>query len=104
MLKWGDKLNNKKTNKVEKHKEICERLNQIYQAKNRDYGDSFGETYKKLGIVSAVTRIGDKYHRLVNLCTKSEDERQIKDETIKDTLMDLANYTIMTIIELEGEE
>ncbi|MDK2830090.1 MAG: hypothetical protein PWP67_2924 [Clostridium butyricum] len=104
MLKWGDELNNKKTNKAEKHKEICERLNQIYQAKNRDYGNSFGEMYKKLGIISAITRMGDKYNRLVNLCTKSESERQVKDETIKDTLMDLANYAIMTIIELEDKE
>ncbi|MDN5318011.1 MAG: hypothetical protein PWR08_2136, partial [Thermoanaerobacterium sp.] len=60
--------------------------------------------YKKLGIISAITRMGDKYNRLVNLCTKSESERQVKDETIKDTLMDLANYAIMTIIELEDKE
>lgn len=74
MLKWGDELNNKKTNKAEKHKEICERLNQIYQAKNKDYGNSFSEMYKKLGIISAVTRIGDKYHRLENLCNKPESK------------------------------
>lgn len=91
-------------NNFEKHKQICEKLNEIYQAKNRDYGNSFGEMYKKLGIISAITRIGDKYNRLVSLCTKPESERQVKDETIKDTLMDLANYAIMTIIELESEE
>jgi len=89
-------------NNFEKHKQICEKLNEIYQAKNRDYGNSFGEMYKKLGIISAITRIGDKYNRLVSLCTKPESERQVKDETIKDTLMDLANYAIMTIIELGG--
>ena len=91
-------------NNFEKHKQICEKLNEIYQAKNRDYGNSFGEMYKKLGIISAITRIGDKYNRLVSLSTKSESERRVKDETIKDTLMDLANYAIMTIIELESEE
>ena len=89
-------------NNFEKHKQICEKLNEIYQAKNRDYGNSFGEMYKKLGIISAITRIGDKYNRLVSLSTKSESERRVKDETIKDTLMDLANYAIMTIIELGG--
>lgn len=91
-------------NNFEKHKQICEKLNEIYQAKNRDYGNSFGEMYKKLGIISAITRIGDKYNRLVSLGTKPESERRVKDETIKDTLMDLANYAIMTIIELESEE
>lgn len=91
-------------NNFEKHKQICEKLNEIYQAKNRDYGNSFGEMYKKLGIISAITRIGDKYSRLVSLGTKPESERRVKDESIKDTLMDLANYAIMTIIELESEE
>ncbi|HID0880210.1 TPA: DUF1599 domain-containing protein [Clostridium botulinum] len=82
--------------KYEKHKEICEELNKIYKNKNHDYGDSFGETYKKLGIISAVTRITDKVNRLQSLCTKDA----LVDESIKDTLKDLANYSIMTLIEL----
>ncbi len=80
--------------------EICKELNQIYKDKNHDYGDSFGETYKKLGIISAVTRITDKVNRLQTLC---KNESKVKDETILDTLYDLANYSIMTIIEIEGD-
>ncbi|WP_251861760.1 DUF1599 domain-containing protein [Clostridium sp. Marseille-Q2269] len=86
--------------KANKHKQICENLNKLYKDKNHDYGDSFGETYKKLGIISAVTRITDKVNRLQSLCTKDA----LVDESIKDTLMDLANYSIMTLIELEKEE
>ncbi len=52
------------SSKIEKHKRICVDLNEIYKHKNHDYGDSFGETYKKLGIISAVTRITDKVNRL----------------------------------------
>lgn len=85
-------------NKYEKHMAICKELNEIYKNKNHDYGDSFGETFKKLGIISAVTRITDKVNRLQTLCTK---ESKVKDENIRDTLLDLANYSIMTIIELE---
>ena len=85
--------------KYEKHMGICKELKQIYRAKNHDYGDSFGETFKKLGIISAVTRITDKVNRLQSLCTK---EQKVEDESIRDTLMDLANYAIMTIIEIEG--
>lgn len=88
--------------KYNKHKEICNELNQIYRAKNHDYGDSFGETYEKLGLISAVTRITDKVNRLQSLCTK--EQKLVEDETIIDTLYDLANYSIMTIIELEKEE
>mgnify|MGYP003881446419 CR=1 FL=1 len=85
-------------NKVERHKQICEELNQIYRSKNHDYGDSFGETFQKLGIISAVTRITDKVNRLQSLCMK---EQKVNDESIRDTLLDLANYAIMTVIELD---
>jgi hypothetical protein len=87
--------------KYEKHLKICEKLNEIYVNKNHDYGDSFGETFRKLGIVSAVTRITDKTNRLQSLCKK---EQKVNDESIRDTLLDLANYAIMTIIELDEEQ
>lgn len=86
--------------KFDEHMAICDKLNQIYVNKNHDYGDSFGETYRKLGIISAVTRISDKTNRLQTLCL---NEQLVKDENIEDTLMDLANYAIMTIIEMKGE-
>ncbi|QDY23196.1 hypothetical protein CGQ39_19990 (plasmid) [Clostridium botulinum] len=86
--------------KAERHKAICGELNKIYRNKNHDYGDSFGETYKKLGIISAVTRITDKVNRLQSLTVK---DQKVKDESIKDTLKDLANYSIMTLIELEED-
>lgn len=86
--------------RIQMHKELCKQLNKIYEQKNHDYGNSFGETFDKLGIVSAVTRISDKYNRLVSLCMKSEEERKVKDESISDTLLDMANYCIMTVIEL----
>lgn len=89
-------------NRVEKHREICNHLNKIYEQKNHDYGNSFGETFEKLGIISAVTRLSDKYNRICSLATKSETERQVKDENIRDTLIDLANYAIMTIIEMDN--
>ena len=85
---------------IRMHKDLCEELNKTYEKKNRDYGNSFSDTFNKLGIVSAVTRITDKYNRLVSLCMKPEEERMVKDESISDTLMDMANYCIMTEIEL----
>jgi len=90
--------------KVEQHVEICKTLNDIYKRKNSDYGDSFGETYRKLGIISAVTRLTDKYNRLVSLSTKDKSEQLVNDESIMDTLYDMANYAIMTIIEIDNEK
>lgn len=87
--------------KVEQHYAICKKLNDVYKAKNHDYGDSFGDTYKKLGIISAVTRLSDKMNRLMSLAV-SHDAR-VEDEKIEDTLLDMANYAIMTLIELGYE-
>lgn len=86
--------------KASLHSDITKELNDIYIAKNADYGDAFGETYKKLGIISAVTRITDKVNRLQSLATKSDEERLVKDETIVDTLLDAGNYILMTLIEM----
>lgn len=89
--------------KIQMHKDLCKELNKIYETKNHDYGNSFGETFDKLGVISAVTRISDKYNRLVSLCTKPEEERKVKDESITDTLLDMANYCIMTVIEMHKD-
>ncbi len=88
----------KQINKPDRHAEICVHLNEIYRRKNADYGDSFGETFRKLGIISAVTRITDKVNRLQSLCVH---KAQVHDESVRDTLLDLANYSIMSVIELE---
>lgn len=87
---------------VEQHKKICDNLNKIYEKKNHDYGNSFGETYKDLGIISAVTRISDKFNRLKTLakCDKS----LVNDESLEDTLLDMANYCIMTKMCLDLEK
>ena len=87
--------------KVARHYAICQKLNQVYKAKNHDYGDSFGDTYKKLGIISAVTRLSDKMNRIISLAVSHD--AQVKDEKIEDTLLDMANYAIMTLIELGYE-
>ena len=86
------------SNKVRHHASICEDLNEIYARKNHDYGDSFGKGYAEYGMVMAVIRLEDKLNRLKSLI---KAEALVKDESINDTLMDLANYDIMTVIERE---
>ena len=79
------------------HDEICAELNTIYVAKNHDYGDSFGKSYAEYGMVMACIRLEDKLNRLKSL-TKFGSQ-QVIDESIEDTLLDLANYAIMTVVE-----
>ena len=58
--------------KVEIFREIADSLGNLYEKKNKAYGDSFGSTFEKLGIISAVTRISDKHNRLVNLAVNPD--------------------------------
>lgn len=91
---------------ITKHKKICSELSALYERKNHDYGDAFHLSYVEEGLAMPRIRIGDKFNRFKNL-TKvrhMSDVGKVKDESIRDTLLDLANYAIMTIMELEGEE
>ncbi len=89
--------------KVAKHNEICNELNTLYEQKNKDYDDSFGKSYQTYGMAMPCIRLEDKLNRLRALTLKG-NQRQVKDESVIDTLKDMANYAIMTIIEMELEE
>lgn len=82
----------------ELHKKILNEIHDTYKRKNADYGNSFGEQFIEYGLLSAVIRLDDKMRRLKQLL---KNEAQVKDESIRDTLLDLANYAIMTIMELD---
>lgn len=85
--------------KVERHKEICDGLNALYAKKNHDYGDSFHQSFIEEGMAMPRIRLGDKFNRFKTLSRK--DERRVSDETLRDTLLDLANYAIMTVLEMD---
>ena len=89
--------------KSEMYNEILEELRKTYEAKNVDYGDSVGDTYKKFGDVSFLTRITDKYNRILSLADKGECG-QVKDEGLNDTILDMANYCILWVIEREAKK
>ena len=87
---------------VKHFKKIATELGELYEKKNNAYGNSFTETFKKLGIISAVTRISDKYNRLCNLSTNPDIDNL--GESLEDTLRDMASYCIMTVMELENKK
>ena len=88
--------------KADRHMEICKKLNEIYIKKNHDYGDSFSESYGKYGNVMPIIRLEDKLNRFRSLVMNGNVE--VKTESMEDTLLDLANYAIMTVIEIESRE
>lgn len=81
--------------------EITNQMISLYNRKNNDYGNSFDKTLDEFGLVAGVIRLNDKMNRIKQL-TKSNNE--IKDESIEDTLIDLANYSVMILTWLSKNE
>ena len=82
-------------------KDVLDKMNEIYERKNADYGNSFSKTFEEFGLTSAAVRINDKNERFKKLI---KQEAQVKDESIEDTLLDLANYSVLTLMELMNRE
>jgi hypothetical protein len=84
--------------KGDQHQELCKKLNDTFRKKNEDYGDSFGKQFAEYGELSAAIRLEDKLARFKQLI---KNQAKVKDESKIDTLLDMANYAIMTVMELE---
>lgn len=89
--------------KVAIHEQVCETLTTIYEKKNRDYGDSFSKSFEEYGMTMPCIRLEDKLNRLKSLTVKN-NSRQVNDESVEDTLLDLANYAIMTFMEIKAHQ
>lgn len=89
----------KEAHKLVVHARICNEIKELYKRKNADYGDSFGKTFAEEGMAMPRIRLSDKLERFKRL-TRS-GVQNVKDESVRDALMDLANYAIMTIVEME---
>jgi len=88
--------------KSKEHDRICSELTDTYIRKNNDYGNSFGESFDEWGLIAGVVRMDDKMRRLKQLI--KGNPAQVKDESIRDTLMDLANYSIMAVMEMDAKK
>ena len=78
------------------HWTICQELFETYKAKNADYGDSFAQVREKYPNAILI-RLNDKMNRLESLMNGAE--QHVSDESVEDTLLDLANYCIMELVE-----
>jgi len=68
---------------------------ELFKKKNADYGDSFA-TYGPIGVL---VRMGDKISRLQNITNRGI--ALVDDEALRDTLIDLHNYSAMAVMLLD---
>lgn len=90
--------------------ELLRELGNIHNAKNQDYGDGnpFGNFMEatKLGIrpfLGVLVRLTDKYSRVMTLAKRHNYRTMVKDESIMDTLKDMAVYSLIAVVMLEEE-
>ena len=81
------------------HEQVCLELNDLYKRKNKDYGDSFSRNLERYGLCIAAGRLYEKLDRFDSLIRSGQQE--IKEESVRDTLIDLANYAIITVMEMD---
>ena len=83
-------------NYIEKYKNIQHEALSLFEKKNTDYGDSFAND----GIIGVLVRLGDKIQRLKHITQNGIT--LVNDETLRDTLLDLHNYSAMAIMLLNS--
>ncbi len=92
-----------------RYEELHNRMREICEQKNQDYADSTTDPLRnfraceRAGIPAfdgCLTRLLDKVERVTNLRLKERESREVgvRDESITDTLLDLANYALIAII------
>lgn len=81
---------------VERFKQIVALMTDLFAKKNANYGNSFEKLYNELGPISGLVPLHNKLDRLTNLIKGGHNDF----ESIEDTLIDLANYAIMNVIEI----
>lgn len=85
------------------HAECCRKMIEVTKAKNADYTGTSDDPFANfsrveiVGICSTLqgflTRMFDKFSRITSFVQKGVLE--VKDESVEDTLLDLANYSIL---------
>lgn len=81
-------------------KDKARALHDIYVRKNSDYGSSFEDSLDKYGVIAAVVRLQDKVSRYQSLTAEGAIQK-VHDEKVEDTLLDMINYCVMTIMYYE---
>ena len=83
-------------------KKYTDNLADILQAKNDAYGDSFTKSIDEDGLLVLKIRLGDKFNRISSLIKRGELKEN--DESLEDTLLDLAGYSILGLKWLKEHE
>ncbi len=86
--------------RADKFAAVTSSMLDTYKRKNADYGNSFDESIDEHGDIAFVVRADDKMRRIKQL---HKQAAQVSDESMRDTVADLANYCVMWLMREQGE-
>ena len=81
---------------------VLNEMRNLHAKKNKDYGDAFHKSFEEFGVTAGVVRLNDKMERVKSLVKNGKAE--VKDESLMDTLKDMASYAVMLYVELKNKE
>ncbi|KGF50358.1 hypothetical protein HMPREF0654_01370 [Prevotella disiens DNF00882] len=81
---------------------LTKQMLETFKKKNADYGDSTTQTFKEFGLTSYAIRLNDKLNRIKSFCKKGGLE--VKDESCIDTLMDMASYCLLAVMDIKNQK
>lgn len=87
---------------LENYETTLNELANTFFVKNERYGNSFTDTIEDYGLVASMVRITDKFNRMTTLFKNRELD--CDGEPLKDTMLDMANYLIMTVAYMKKED
>ena len=99
--KEGEPKADSKKEDADRFKEITDKMLETFKAKNHDYGSSFSNLFKECGMTYAYGHMAEKLERVKSLM---KDDAKVNGEGMKDSLLDLANYAILTVMEIDKNE
>lgn len=88
-------------NDAQEHAKIIEEIHDMFVRKNADYGNSFEKSLNEWGLIVSAMRVQEKLDRVK---TSLKQELKVKDESVEDSFLDIANYAIMTAMWLRKEK
>jgi len=80
------------TDRVQQLSDIQSQCLELFARKNADYGDAFA----KYGLIGVLMRIEDKIQRCISITKNGIN--LVSDEGLRDTLLDLHNYSAMAVM------
>ena len=86
------------SDRVSQMKSVRKEVLELFEKNNQDYGDAFA----RYGVVGVLVRMGDKISRLQSVTAKQVS--LIDTESLRDTLIDLNNYSAMAIMLLDEDK